>query len=299
MRKGRSTAVAASCVALLLSCSKPAPDPAYTAEIEAYRQAREQRLRREDGWLTLTGLFWLEPGPNTVGSRPGSAVLLPADVSPPEAGLLVLENRVVRIVPEPEAGIRLGDERVGERELKNDRSGEPDLLRLGRLTFQVIERSGRYAVRVKDPESPVRRGFRGLEYYPVDAAYRVEAELEPYDPPRPIEVQSVTGTPEEMLVPGLLRFRLAGRELTLEPLVGEPSETELFIIFRDETSGSETYGAGRYLYADLEEGRAILDFNRAYNPPCAFTPFATCPLPPRANRLPVAVRAGELRYAEN
>jgi uncharacterized protein (DUF1684 family) len=264
----------------------------WAAEVEQYRADREERLRAETGWLSLAGLFWLEPGENAIGSDPGGAVVLPPDAAPRSAGVILYDGDVATLVADEEAGITLDGNPVSELRLENDVE-----LRLGRLHWFLIARGGRHAIRVKDPESPVRTGFHGLDYYPVDPAYRVEAHLRRFDRPRELEVATATGTPARFLVPGVLEFELAGEPRTLEPLISEPDETELFIIFKDATSGRETYGAGRYLYTELDGDRAVLDFNRAYNPPCAFTPFATCPLPPPGNRLDLALRAGEKAYS--
>jgi len=164
----------------------------------------------------------------------------------------------------------------------------------------VIKRGDRIGVRVRDPKSPVRTGFKGLEYFAADPAYKVTAEFVPYEKPRKMPVPTVIGTVEEMDAPGRVRFVIAGKELWLDPVVEDPKEPSLFFIFKDETSGRETYPAGRFLYADMpKDGKVVLDFNKAYNPPCAFTPYATCPLPPKRNALPVRIEAGEKKYADH
>jgi uncharacterized protein (DUF1684 family) len=287
-----------ACV-LALGLAFAAADPGYVEEIEQYRSDREERLRAPDGWLTLIGLFWLEQGPNRFGSDPELPIALPADAAPPHAGTLFWDGKAVRLVAGADAEITLDGERVSERTLRDDGEGKPEVLKLNRLSMYVIRRGDRVALRVKDPESPTRRDFEGIEFYPVDPDYRVRARFEAYDPPRPVKVPTVAGTTAEMLIPGRLVFSLGGSSLSLEPLVSEPDETELFLIFKDETSGTETYGAGRYLYATLAEGFALVDFNKAYNPPCAFSRYATCPLPPRGNRLGLSIRAGERRYGDH
>jgi len=268
----------------------------YVKEIEEYRRDREARLRAPDGWLTLVGLFWLQPGANAFGSESGLPIVLPN--GPARAGSLVLEGETVRL--EPATGVTMtvrGKDVTAERVLADDTEDDPDILRLGRLSLYVIRRGDRLGVRVKDPESPVRVGFEGLEYYPIDPAYRVRARFEPYPEPKAVDAATTAGVVERMYIPGRLVFSLAGGQRTLEPFVYHPGETSLFIVFRDETSGTETYGAGRFLYSTLEgDGTAVVDFNRAYNPPCAFTSFATCPLPPRSNRMNTEVRAGEKLY---
>jgi uncharacterized protein (DUF1684 family) len=274
-------------------------DDAYTDEIRKYRESRIERLQAPEGWLSLIGLFWLDEGENGFGSGPDQAIVLPVDTVPEKAGVLRLEGDEVRVVAGKDVTLTLDDEPVSERTLNDDHEGKPDVLRLGRLSMYVIRRGDRFALRVKDPEAETRRGFHGIDYFSIDPGYRVDARLERFDEPKKVQISSVAGTTSDMLVPGKLVFTLDGQSYGLEPLIGNPEQTELFIIFRDETSGTESYGAGRYLYATLEDGRAVVDFNKAYNPPCAFTPYATCPLPPRSNRLPVAIRAGERRYGDH
>jgi|GEM_PF-38844 len=281
-------------VGLALGCGLHRVDvgPAYLAELETWRGDRLERLRAEDGWLTLVGLYWLRPGPNSFGSDPGADVVIPDPGLPARAGELVrgADGSVgIRVV----AGrITCDGEVVDERPLRTDAEGPPDVLSSGRVRFHVIARGDRLGVRVRDPDSPVRRGFEGLEYFPVRPELRVEASFEPFEEPRRVSFPTAIGTEDSDLVPGLLRFSLEGLPLTLEPFASD--DGGLFIVFRDATSGVETYGAGRFLETGPPvDGRVVLDFNRAYNPPCAFTPYATCPLPPARNHLPVAIRAGE------
>ncbi len=293
---------------VLAACSPSGPQPApqptkvvdadYRAEIEAWRGERLARLTADDGWLTLIGLAWLAPGANTVGSAPGSAVLLPTDAAPAEAAVLTLaDDGTVTLEAAPGialtvAGTPLGDD---QRVLASDAADSPDVVALGRLRFHLIARGGRHAVRVKDPDAATRRDFAGIDYFPVDPELRVTARLELYPSPRQVSVPSVVGTAETMSAPGVLRFTVGASEHTLEPFTVD--DGRLWLIFRDSTAGSETYGAGRFLYTDAPAGgTVILDFNRAFNPPCAFTPYATCPLPTASNILAIPIRAGE-RYA--
>jgi hypothetical protein len=267
-------------------------DPAYLAELEVWRADRLERLQAEDGWLTLVGLYWLRPGANTLGSDPGADVVIPDPALPARAGELLLAadgSVTVRVV---EGRVTCGVEVVTERALRDDGQGTPDVLSSGRIRFHVIARGDRRGVRVKDPDSPVRRGFGGLRYYTVQPDLRVEARFEPFEEPRRVSFPTAIGTEDSDLVPGLLHFSVEGVPLTLEPFASEGGG--LFIVFRDATSGDESYGAGRFVETGPPvDGRVVLDFNRAYNPPCAFTPYATCPLPPARNHLPVAIRAGE------
>jgi uncharacterized protein (DUF1684 family) len=283
---------------IVVACTDTPPpiDPAYRAEIEAAWAEREARLVADDGWLTLTGLFWLEPGPNTVGSSPESAVRLPDGAAPSEVGVLDLRaDGRVTLVPSPNGGLTINGEPAIERPLASDAAGSPDLLRAGRVLFYLLARGDRTGVRVKDPEAAARREFAGIQHFPVDPAFRVTATFEPYPEPREVAIPTVIGTPSMMLAPGMLRFEIRGETVSIEPYVSEPSDRELFIVFRDATSGDTTYGAGRFLDAERIKGsdEVILDFNLATNPPCAFSPFATCPLPTPENSLRIPIEAGE------
>jgi uncharacterized protein len=256
--------------------------PTYKASIEDWRGEREARLRAEDGWLAVAGLHWLHEGANTLGTTAGNDIVLPAGSAPGRAGTVTLrEGRVT---------LTLTDGAPSQRSIVPD---SDDVVALGRLHLSVIERSGRLGLRVRDPEAPRRRGFEGLTWYPVDESYRVEARFVPAGKARTIAVANVLGDLLDMPSPGHVEFTLRGRALRLEPVLEEGSP-RLFFIFRDQTAGRSTYPAGRYLYAEPPQaGRVALDFNKAYSPPCAFTDFATCPLPPPQNRLAVAVEAGE------
>lgn len=278
---------------LTLALAAQAPDP-YRASVDAWHAAREARLAAEDGWLTLIGRDWLKPGANALGSDPAAEVRLPAWAAPAKAGTFILEGGKVRFRPVPGAGILLNGAPATEAVLRTDAQGKPDQLRSGRVVMFLIQRGERVAVRIKDPENPARKQFHGVPRYPVDPAWRVEATFEPYATPKVRAIPTVLGTTEPMTAPGLLRFRLAGKERTLEPLLDDPDHPELFIIFRDPTSASGTYPSGRFLYAAMpRDGKVVLDFNQAINPPCAFTLFATCPLPPPQNLLDIPIPAGE------
>jgi uncharacterized protein (DUF1684 family) len=221
-------------------------------------------------------------------------VLLPDWAVPPRAGLFILEGTTVRFRPLPGSGLLLNGKPASEAILASDVDGKPDLLQAGRVRFYVIRRGNRFGIRIKDPEAPARRAFHGVPRFPVDSLWRVEADFLPYATPQIRSIPTVLGTTEPMTVPGLLRFKLRGQEITLEPVVEDPDHPELFLIFKDATSAHGTYPAGRFLYADMpKDGKVVLDFNRAVNPPCAFTLFATCPLPPRQNQLTIAITAGE------
>ncbi len=266
----------------------------YTASIEQWRKQREASLLAEDGWLSVSGLFWLEEGENPVGSAPGSRVLLPADAAPPNAGLIRLTGD--RAVFTAASGVRalLNGQPVETAELRSDAGGNPDIVQIGRLKLLVIKRGERYAVRLRDPESPLRKNFRGLKWFPVHEKWRITARFLPAPADRKLVLETIIGTQEEMPMAGEAEFELDGRTFRLQ---AARSGRRLFFVFRDATAGKSTYRAGRFLYADPpQDGKVILDFNQAINPPCAFTPYTTCPLPPPQNRLPVEITAGEMLY---
>jgi len=294
----------AAALLVIASCSKTAtPDPAWAAEIEAWRARRVASLTSPDGWLTLVGLHWLEPGQNRVGSAEDAEISLDLEGVPPHAFTLELTpDRRILLDPTPGHDLLVDGQPATPRPLATDRGESPSLLTLGRLRMVVIQREDRFALRVRDPNSPVRTNFKGLEYFPLDARYRVEARLERYPTPKTVQVPVAQGPFQRMLAPGVVHFALHGRQLALQPLISNPDDTSYFFVFRDATSGRETYGAGRFLEAAAPPPGSdvlVLDFNRAYTPPCAFTPYATCPLPPPENVLPVPVRAGEKGYGEH
>jgi uncharacterized protein (DUF1684 family) len=285
------------CLAMAPSAPQPAPpaDGSYDKEIETWRQAREARLRSDEGWLTVAGLFWLDEGDNTFGSDPQAKVVLPAHSAPARAGLFRVHGKKVTVVPAPGVKITLDGHPIAEKDLRSDVPGPYDVLALGDLRFFAIERSGKMAIRLRDLRSPARREFAGTRWFPIRKEYRVVGRFVPHPSPRQLSIPNVLGMVESMESPGVVVFHLQGQELRLEPVYETPERNELFFIFRDRTSGKESYGAGRFVYADNpRDGQVVLDFNKAYTPPCAFTRFATCPLPPKGNHLPLRIEAGEL-----
>jgi hypothetical protein len=268
----------------------------WRADLESWIERREASLRERDGWLSLAGLFWLEQGESTFGGHSGNDVVFPAEKAPARIGSFEVEGRSVRVRIEPGVVVTHDGAPVDELDLATDAAGEPTLLELGPLLFHAIERGDRVAIRLKDRESALFAAFDGMDRFPVEPSWRMTARLERYDPPKTILVPNVVGPPLPEPCPGRLLFDHQGESYALEP-TGEPGE-ELFIVFGDRTNGAETYGGGRFLYADWPgpTGEVVLDFNRAYNPPCVFTPWATCPLPPPQNELPFAIAAGEKVY---
>jgi uncharacterized protein (DUF1684 family) len=267
----------------------------YRQSIEAFRAERETGLRQEGSWLTLIALHWLAPGDTAFGSGANSALRLPASAAPAAAGRFTLANGVVRAFLAAEAHATVDGRAVSETEMVPDSSGAPTILKLGSVTMQVIERGGKLAVRVKDDASATRTAFKGLHWFPVEERYRIVARFVPLEPHGTIKIANITGQVNDMESPGFAEFEWQGRTFRLQPVYEAAGDQQLFYIFKDTTAGKQTYGAGRFLYSDLpKDGTVVLDFNKAYSPPCAFTNFATCPLPPRQNRLPFAVAAGEL-----
>jgi len=286
--------------------------------VEQWRAARVADLTGEQGWLTLVGLFWLEEGENRMGSDPGAKVVLPQGKAPAFAGTLVRRGDAVTLQPaaglvpplEVEAAAKADatpDKAAGAEMkpvagpfvLEVDAKGRPTVLHLGSLSFYLIKRGDKLGVRVKDAKAQALASFKGLDDFPVRPDWRVVARFEPYQPPKPIPIANVLGQTNDEPAPGAVVFEREGKSYRLDALQ-ESADGKLFIIFADQTNGRETYGAGRFLSTDMppKDGRVVVDFNKAYNPPCAFSSFATCPLPPRQNRLALRVEAGEKKFGE-
>ena len=262
-------------------------DAEHREAVEAWRTQRYALLRNETGWLTLAGLGWLKPGVNRIGSTEDADVVLPG--GPPLAGTVNVDVRGATA----DGAFRHGGQPAHDLELTSDAEGEPTLLELGPLRLCLIERGGRLAIRTWDTDAPARREFDGIDHWLVDPAWRVDARLQA-TPGRTIEVPDVSGVTEPAPSPGDVAFEVGGQVHLLQALPGG-DHGELWLIFGDATNGDETYGGGRYLYTDAPDadGAVVVDFNRAYNPPCVFTHYATCSLPWPANRLPIRIAAGE------
>ncbi|MGN6729849.1 MAG: DUF1684 domain-containing protein [Rhodanobacteraceae bacterium] len=268
----------------------------YLVSVEQWRARRIARLTAPDGWLSLIGLHWLEPGPNTLGSAAGNAIVL----AKAPAHLGVVEWRAdgtLSLQLAPGSGALVDGEAKFQATLRDDRDPNPTRVSFGSLNLVVLDRGGRKALRVRDADAETRTRFSGIESFPVDPAWRIVADWIPFDPPQTLETANVIGQMERYPVPGRAVFDRDGHRHELLPVIEVPGDEQLFLIFADGTSGRETYGAARFLYADPpRDGKIVLDFNQAYNPPCAFTAFATCPLAPPENRLDLRVTAGEKKY---
>jgi uncharacterized protein (DUF1684 family) len=258
-----------------------AEKPNYAKAMEKWRAERLAEINGEDGWTTLVGLFWLKPGSNKIGSDPSNDIVLPRPGAQKFVGSIILAHGIVRLEADPKAGITSGGRSVTSMDLQSDEKGKPTSLLLGSLTLLVIKRGERLGLRVKDNRHPARANFAGLEYFPLNLKWNLKATFLPYSPHKSVAITNLLGMVEDMVSPGALVFEIDGNSYRLDPVL-EKGSNKLFVIFSDKTAGKETYGAGRYLYADPPgaDGKVTVDFNKAHNPPCAFTKFATCPFPP-------------------
>jgi len=261
-----------------------AADSGYQREIAQWRAEREAKLKADDGWLTVVGLHWLHEGVNTVGSDPNADAPLPASL-PARVGTITLSKGKVHF--KPAGGVQLK-----EMDLKTDVTEQYDRLALGRVKFFVIERETRFGVRVKDNDSEARKKFTGSRWYPVDPTWNIKAKF--VSSPHQVSFDTEVGVKEKDDSPGYVTFTRGGQQYKMEAV---KEDDDLWFVFRDQTSGKTTYGASRFLYTPFpKDGFVEMDFNKAENPPCMFTDYATCPLPTPQNRLQLAVTAGEQTY---
>ena len=297
MRHGirRRAHVALGLAALLLGAGMPAAQD-HAAEVEAWRVDREQRLKADDGWLTVAGLFFLNEGDNSFGSSPLNDILL--RTGPAEAGVFTLRDETITVRAPAGRTLSVDGRAVEAAQLWPYEGRERPTITLGPLTLFGHYSGDRLAIRMRDRESGIRRSFTGLRWYPIDESFRVPGRYIPHDEPRTMRLPNILGDVETFRTSGSVALTVDGEELRMTAV---DSGGRLWFIFRDLTSGSETYPAARFLYADPPgaDGWTTVDFNRAYNPPCAFNPHTTCPLPPRENRLPVRIEAGELDYGSH
>jgi uncharacterized protein (DUF1684 family) len=312
MRVSILAAIFISDLVLGADAASPRAPANYARSQAQWRAESEAQLKADDGWLTVVGLTWLKNGESRVGSNPASEVVLPKS-APDRVGTLTLAGGKVIFKPAffkatqglaPAVTINAGPGPSGTqpaREMELHPDVDPMYTRVvvGRVKFFIIKREDKFGVRIKDNDSAARRAFTGKKWYPVDPAWRVTAEYVPYDKPRALTFETIAGVKEQDEAPGYVRFTRDGKQYRMDAVV---EDNQLWFIMRDATSGKSTYAAARFLYADLpknglqQPGPVVLDFNQALNPPCVFTPYATCPLPPPQNRLTLAVTAGEQMY---
>lgn len=303
-----STRLARFFLGFLIASSLLAQDGSFQKDLAAWRTQHTADLLKPDGWLSLVGLEWLQPGDNAVGAAPDNKIHL--GKGPAHLAVLHLEGETVTLNP-PSGGFPQNFLVAGASAKRQTLPAEPNKdkvaprMTIGTLNMYVIRREDRFALRIKDAQSPSITGFHGLKWYPPDETYRVSAKWIPYSPFKTITLATLVGTNYDQPVPGAAEFSLAGRTLRLEPVLEDPTVAKLFFILRDTTSTTTTYQAARFLYTGFplngldKPGELVLDFNRLENPPCAYTPFSTCPLPPPGNRLPIVLPVGEQRYHES
>jgi uncharacterized protein (DUF1684 family) len=304
-------AIAISLIGSILIAPRPAAAQAAVTSAESewlqdlatWRARRAQEIDAPDGWLTLVALEWLKPGANSLGGAADNQIQI-HEQAPDHIGLFTVSGKTVQLLATqggfpPDLTIDGQPAREGPLTLEP----KPSVIAWAGLSIVVLDRGGRYALRIKNADAPARKAFHGLNWFAPDPQFSVEATWTPFTPPHIEKIPTVIGTTLELPAPGLAEFTINGQKFTLEPVLESPGDHELFFILRDETSKESTYQAARFLHAPLPDhgldkpGKLILDFNRLENPPCAYTPYATCPLPPERNRLPVALQAGEKRYA--
>lgn len=281
-----------------------APSAAESSDLAEWREHRAKVLSAPDGWLTLVGLDWLQSGKNAVGLAADNQIQLHGH-APAHLGIIDVEGKELSLQA-PAGGfpphLLLDGRPAHEGPIHSD-DDHATVLSDDNLTMVVLHRGERFALRIKDAESPTRTAFKGLHWYPPSPKYRISAKWIPFVPQHTEKIPTIIGTTLDMPAPGLAEFTLDGKTVQIEPVLEEPNAKELFFIVRDATSHTTTYQAARFLYAEMpsngldKPGTIVLDFNRLQNPPCAYTPYATCPLPPFQNRLAIAIPAGEQRYS--
>lgn len=264
---------------------------AYITDIEAWRKTLDVQLRAPDGWLTVAGLTWLQAGENSIGSAEDNAITLPAD-TPPHVGVITLNGDEITLQITTDEPIIIDGEPATSATLRHDHAERgATLVTICDVTIHIIKRGDLYGVRMRDPNSETRRNFTGRQWFEVDPAYRVTGKFHPHNETKSVEVETSNGSVTRLNSLGVVTFELNGAQQQL--IAFESAPEELWFIFRDGTSGGSTYGSGRFLMATIKNELVDLDFNRSHSPPCAFTAYATCPLPPKENRLPFPVSVGE------
>lgn len=268
----------------------------YVKEINQWHKERVDRLKQDNGWLNLVGLHWLKEGKNTFGSDESNDIVFPSK-APEFIGAFYLNDSTVSVNINDGVNVLTEGAEIDSMRIKTDMSGDPTLMENGSLKWHIIKRGEKYGIRLRDLEAELVKNFEGINRFPIDTTWRVKAEYVPYNPPKTIQIPTILNTVNEAKVDGKLVFDINGKEYSIDPL---PSGDGFFIIFADKTNGEETYGAGRFLYVEKPDstGMTVLNFNKAYNPPCAFTKYATCPLPPKPNQLKVEITAGEKKYGD-
>ena len=282
-------------------CSEREAEPKgtseYIAEIEEWHQKRIERLKDENSWLTVVGLYWLKEGDNIFGSDKNNDIVFP-DNAPQNIGKIILKDSIITLNVNEEVNVANDGKSIKEIKLEHDLTGNPTILDLDSFRWYIIKRRDRYGIRLRDMNVPLRNKFDGIERFPVNEDWKITAAFEAYEPPKVISLPTQMGTVVEEPSPGAVIFKKDGQTYRIDAV---DTGRRLWLIFADETSGKETYGAGRYLYIDKPDstGKTVVDFNLTYNPPCVFTKYATCSFPPKQNLQKLKITAGEKMWEEN
>jgi hypothetical protein len=284
---------------LLISCNpKPTADPDYVKEIEEWHTKRVERLKADNGWLNLVGRFWLKKGESIFGSGKNNDIVVETSKIPELVGSFYFEDTTVTFKAADGVNVLYNGNPIKEIVLVDDQKKDMTVLQIGSIKFNLIVRDTLYGIRFRDLNSDLVKNFKGIERYPIDESWNIKARFEPYNPPKEIDVPNVLGQIAKEKCPGAVVFEREGKTFRIDAV--DEGGDNLFLIIADETSGEETYGGGRFMYVKKPDSSNTiqLDFNKAYNPPCVFTKYATCPLPPEQNYLKLKIEAGEKMYKE-
>jgi uncharacterized protein len=286
-------------ILLIFSCDqKPTADSNYVKEINEWDQKRINRLKADDGWLNLAGRFWLKRGESTFGSAKGNDIVVESSKLPEHIGSFIFKDSAVIFKAKDDVEVLLDGKPVKEIVLVDDQKKDITVLQIGSVKFNLIVRDTLYGIRFRDLTSELVKNFKGIERFPIDESWYIKAKYVAYNPPKEIALPNILGQISKEKSPGAVVFERDGKTYRIDAV--DEGEDRLFLIIADQTSGEETYGGGRFIYVNKPDstGTILLDFNKAYNPPCVFTKYATCPLPPLQNYLKLRIEAGEKVYGE-
>jgi uncharacterized protein len=281
------------------ACNRtPDADANYVKEINEWDAKRVNRLKADDGWLNLVGRFWLKQGESTFGSAKDNDIVVESSKLPEHIGSFIFEDSIVTFRALDGVDVMLGDMSVKEIVLVDDQKNDVTVLQIGSVKFNLIVRDTLYGIRFRDLNSDLVKNFKGVDRFPIDESWKIIAKFEAYNPVKEIDVPNVLGQISKENSPGAVVFERDGKTHRIDAV--DEGGDKLFLIIADQTSGEETYGGGRFMYVNKPDstGAILLDFNKAYNPPCVFTKYATCPLPPLQNYLKLKIEAGEKAYGE-
>jgi uncharacterized protein (DUF1684 family) len=287
--------ILATLLLLSLFACKKVPDTEYVKSVKEFHKERIERLKQPNGWLSLVGLYWLKEGENSFGSDKSNDIVFPNKSTPSNLGVFVLKDSVVLAKITGKEKVYLNDVPVSYQIMHNDLTINPTILKYGSLSWYVIKRGDKFGIRLKDSEAPLLKEFEDIEMFEIDSTYRIPAKFVEYENPKEVVTPTAIGTFEKSLAYGKLKFKIKGIDFSLEPSV---SEDGYFVVFGDKSNGEETYGAGRFLFVEKVDSteQLYIDFNKAYNPPCVFTKYATCPLPRKENSINIKILAGEKNF---